>query len=40
MIAARNDLDILYVELGENQAEIASAKVLLKGHAPIIISSF
>ena len=39
-IAARSDLDIVDVELGENQAEIVSAKVLLKGHAPIIISSF
>ena len=40
MIAVRNDLDIVDVELGENQAEIVSAKVVLKGHAPIIISSF
>ena len=40
MIAVRNDLDIVDVELGENQAEIVSAKVLLKGHAPFIISSF
>ena len=40
MSAARNDLDIVDVELGENPAEVVSAKVLLKGHAPIIISSF
>ena len=40
MIAARNNLDILDVELGENQAEIVLAKVPLKGHAPIIIGSF
>ena len=40
VIAAWNDLDILDVELGEKQAEIVSAKVLLKGHAPIIICSF
>ena len=40
MIAARNGLDIVDVELGEKQPEIVSAKVLLKGHAPIIISSF
>ena len=40
MIAARNDLDILDVELGEDQAETVLAKVLLKGYASIIISSF
>ena len=33
MIAARNDLDIVDVELGENHAEIVSAKVLLKERA-------
>ena len=40
MIAAHKDLDISEIELCDNEAEIVSAKIILKGHDPVIISSF